>query len=155
MAVVGLLIINVSLLAFLVLKKPPMPPQGPGPAMNREEGPGKLIQQRLHLDKEQVEAYQKLISSHQDSIRNLDQQISEAKNELYETLADSSLSNSAGLENKLAELQKRVESVHYRHFLELKAICRPEQIDDFNKLTKELASLFGRERNKKGQQFQP
>ena len=44
----------------------------------------------------------------------------------------------------LADLQKQVESVHYAHFMDIKKICRPDQLSDFDKLTKELSRLFSR-----------
>ena len=44
----------------------------------------------------------------------------------------------------MCEIQKEIEKTHFQHFLEIKALCRPEQIEDFNLLSEELARIFAK-----------
>src|SRR6185436_8838903 len=81
-AVIGLLAINLGVLGFLFLRKPPM---HEGPGGPPEDRPKKIIIERLHFDKEQTAQYEQLISHHRDSIRDLDRQIRKAKSDLYST----------------------------------------------------------------------
>ena len=144
-AVLGLLIINIGILLFLFLRKPVHPPgdrpiQGKGATKN-------IIIELLNFDKEQVVQYEKLINLHQQSVKELDGQIRETKNQLYSTLASDAVISKDSLENKLGELQKQIEVVHYNHFSEIKRLCKPEQIEKFNSLSHELAKLFAPGRN--------
>ena len=39
-------------------------------------------------------------------------------------------------------LQKEVEMINYDHFSDIRALCRPDQMDNFNTLAQELAQIF-------------
>ena len=141
-AVVGLFLLNAGIITFMFLRTPPRPGEDRPPL--RKEEPRKAIVQLLHFDKEQEDQYTELIDRHQALIRDLDDKIAETKNELYQTLSSENTAVKDSLLLTLADLQKQVESVHYGHFQEIKKICRPDQLRDFDKLTKELSSLFSR-----------
>jgi len=142
-AVIGLLFINIGILAFLFLHKPVPPPDRP----MRGEGPKNIIIERLHFDKEQVAQYEKLIEQHQQSLRELDGQIRMIKNQLYSTLANNSNTGKDSLQAKLGEIQKQIEAAHYNHFNEIKKLCKPEQLENFNALTQDLAKFFAPGKN--------
>jgi len=144
-AVIGLLLINLGILAFLFFNKQMHPPGG-GP-MGKEDGPKKIIIERLHFDKEQVSQYEKLIESHRQKIGEMDRQIKETKNQLYSTLASDPASGKDSLQKRLGEIQKQIETLHYNHFEEIKKICKPEQLEYFNSLTKDLAKFFAAGKN--------
>jgi periplasmic protein CpxP/Spy len=140
MAVIGLLLINIGILAFLFLSKPMHSPiDGP---RGKGEGPKLIIIEKLHFDKEQVTQYEKLIDLHQKTVRELDGQIRETKNQLYATLAAENDKNTDSLQNKLGEIQRQIESAHYNHFEEIKKLCKPGQTEYFKNLTGELAKFF-------------
>jgi dsDNA-binding SOS-regulon protein len=141
-AVIGLFLLNAGIITFMFLRNPLRPDEGRPPV--RKEAPRKAIVQMLHFDKEQADQYKELIDLHQALIRNLDDKIAETKNELYQTLSTENTAAKDSLLLTLANLQKQVESVHYGHFQDIKKICRPDQLPDFDKLTKELAGLFSR-----------
>lgn len=143
-AVVGLLLINIGILAFLFLRKPVPPPDRP---MRGGEGPKNSIIERLHFDKEQIAQYEKLIEQHQQNIRELSGQVRKTKNQLYSTLATDADTNKDSLENKLGELQRQIESVHYSHFTDIKKLCKPGQLESFNALTQDLAKFFAPGKN--------
>jgi periplasmic protein CpxP/Spy len=143
-AVIGLLAVNIGIVGFLAMRKPPMPQEG-GPGV-KKEGPKKTIIERLHFDKEQVAAYETIIIEHQKSVKGLKDSISNTKNNLYQSLKTETFAGKDSLIAILSDLQKRIESVHYDHFIQIKKICRPEQIEAFNKLTNELAFYFTTEK---------
>lgn len=120
--------------------RPPMRNDGRPPM--KKAGPRKIIADQLHFDKEQVIAYEKLIETHQASIHALDDSILIAKNNLYQTLQDEMFTGKDSLVNRLGALQKQVELVHYEHFTAIKALCKPDQLDRFNKLSNDLARFF-------------
>ncbi len=144
-AVIGLLLINIAIVGFLLLRKPPHFSQGRPPMAN--EGPKQVIIERLNFNARQTTDYDKLITSHQVSIRALEDSISLLKNNLYQTLNDESSAGKDSIINRLGEIQTQIELTNYNHFEALKKICRPDQLDKFSKLTTELAHFFA---SKKG-----
>jgi periplasmic protein CpxP/Spy len=143
-AVVGLLLTNATMLGFLLFKKPaaPMGAMSPG----KGEGPKKIIIERLHFNSDQVKQYELLITSHRKAIRLLKDSIGETKNELYRSLQTDNFSGKDSLTDLLSTLQKRIETVHYDHFAQIKKLCTPEQQEAFNALTHDLAFYFTTER---------
>lgn len=123
------------MLGLFVLSKPIFKPQGPR----------KIIIERLKLDNAQIETYDLYISQHRKAIRQTEDQIHQLKNELYKTLN----TNSDTLQRniliaKLGALQMNIEKIHIRHFEEIRDLCKPEQKDNFENLTSEIATLFAR-----------
>ena len=52
---------------------------------------------------------------------------------------------------QIGELQENIEVAHYNHFIKLKALCKGDQVEKFNELSKELAKIFkSRHRSHKG-----
>ena len=142
-AVVGLLLINISVVAFLFFRKAPLPPMPtPGRPGIEQTGPKNIIVEKLHFDKGQVALYEVLIEQHQGKIRPLNDSISLAKKELYATLNSENFAGKDALIARLGLLQRQVELTHYEHFTGIKAICKPEQKEYFDELTKELAMFF-------------
>ncbi len=139
-AVIGLLIINLCVVAFLLLRKPPHRPDGKPPMT--QTGPKKIIIERLHFDREQSAQYEGLIEKHQAVIKSLNDSIKIAKNDLYSSLTNENFTGKDSLIVSLGLLQRKVEMTHYDHFASIRNLCKPEQIEDFKKLTKELARFF-------------
>jgi protein CpxP len=133
---IGLLITNLLLVCFIFFKKP-MP--------SEHEGPKHLIIERLSFDKNQSKKYDGLIKWHRKEIENTNQNILGLKNQLYGSLAqDSSAIDKDSLINAIGQLQVKIESIHFKHFQDIKKLCKPNQIDAFNDLSKELAALFSK-----------
>lgn len=134
MIAIGLLISNLVLVGFIMLRKPkhPMP-----------QGPKKMVIEKLHFDDKQVEQYEVIIQEHQKNIRKADDDIIKYKNALYQTLTKSdNESEKDSLINQIANVQKEIEDIHFNHFLEIKKLCKPEQQKYFEDLTKEIEGLF-------------
>jgi periplasmic protein CpxP/Spy len=143
-AVIALFLINIITLSFLFFKgpRPEGRPEG-RPDGRPKHSPSEIVINELNFDKEQIEAYEKLIQEHSLKINDLDQKINETKNRLYLELA--SKENDSKKDSILTILNKytsEVEQVHFDHFLEIKKLCKPEQLDNYNKLILDLSSIF-------------
>ncbi len=139
-AVIALLLLNFGTLGFLLItgaKQEGRPPR---------HNPKQIIIEKLNLDATQQEAYQKLIDWHRSTIDSLDQQIRETKNKLYSQLAQNKVDTKVkdSLILVLANDQKRIEQTHFKHFQDIKNICKPEQLIKFKSLTEELSRIFGK-----------
>ncbi|NOT36612.1 MAG: periplasmic heavy metal sensor [Saprospiraceae bacterium] len=130
----GLLLANIVLIWFLLSHKPPHP---------KRENPKKVIVEKLHLDKQQTNDYEKLIQDHQGNIQKSEQQIALLKNQLYSRLNDEQRTNEVdSLIAEIGKVQINIEQIHYNHFLDIKNLCKPEQLKDYNELTSKIANLF-------------
>ncbi len=118
---------------------------------HRGEGPKKLIVEKLHLDQQQQAEYEKLIHWHRGTIDQLDNQILETKNRLYLQLLKTNVDAKAedSLINVIVGYQKQIEQTHFKHFEDIKKICKPEQMEYYYDLTTELTTLFSKPRRPK------
>jgi hypothetical protein len=44
--------------------------------------------------------------------------------------------------------QKQIEQLHFKHFQDIKSICKTSQLQDFNVLTQELGKMFSNQNSK-------
>lgn len=133
--ITGLLISNILLLIF-ALK--PSGPRGFDP-----DRPRNIIIGRLKLDEEQVRRYDELIQAHRAEIAAKDREIMRCKSELYTYLTqDKGPAPLDSLSGKIGQLQQEVEKIHYAHFLEIRALCRPDQLPAFDALSGDIAGIF-------------
>lgn len=107
--------------------------------------PREIIIEKLGFDENQVTAYDVIIKEHQTNIRNKEEQIMNVKKQLYFLVGDNIENNlKDSLIKQLGNLQMDIENIHYNHFVEIKKICKPEQMERFNQLLDEIAILFSR-----------
>ena len=131
---IGLLLSNILLIGFILMKKP---------LHRRGGGPGKIIIERLNFDENQTKKFRKLIHEHQAGMKESREKIFRAKNALYHSLTEESKQQTKdSLIGIISEGQKKIENLHYNHFLDIKNLCREDQMDNFEKLSSELAHLF-------------
>ncbi|AWH85967.1 hypothetical protein HYN59_12990 [Flavobacterium album] len=132
--IVLLLVINAATLGFVYFKAGPPP---------RHPEPKQVIAEMLHFDESQQHQYEEKIAWHRTRINELDGKIRKAKEQLYETLADNNSLKKDSLTQVLTELHKEIEETHYKHFSDIKSICKPEQQIYYKQLILDLPHLFG------------
>lgn len=142
---IALLCLNLTLLGMMYLHRP----AGPHPdGMHlKEQGPKKIIIERLDLKDDQVKQYDILIDQHQSSIKDLDAKIKITKHDLYATLSDPASTKADSILQKLNKLHAQIEKLHYDHFKSIRALCHEDQLKAYNRLTAELAHLFQPNKN--------
>lgn len=138
--VIVLVVLNVSVICFFLVSRAHH-------SSEMQEGPRRIIIEKLHLDAMQQEKYAKLIIVHRKKIKQLEQEIRKNKELLYSQLAqpEINVNSKDSLIVVLGNLQKGIEITHFEHFQELKKICTtPAQLDDYKLLTLELGKLFSK-----------
>ncbi|MFM9943788.1 MAG: hypothetical protein ACKVQB_01005, partial [Bacteroidia bacterium] len=86
---------------------------------------------------------------HRSEIRNSDQQMLELKHDLYASLTiDNASEIKDSLIHEIGRLQVKVETIHYKHFQDIKSLCKPEQLKYYESLTSEITELFPRTQNR-------
>lgn len=138
-----LLVSNLALLYFLIQK--------PKNSFHQNR-PKNIITEKLQFDDQQIVSYQKLIDQHRKDIRENDIKILTIKNELYSYLNNKgSASTIDSLISEIGLTQKQIEEIHFNHFLDIKALCKPEQLSNFYSLTEELTEIINQNRHLKHQ----
>lgn len=139
-SVIVLLILNISTLAFFVFSGNQLH------GFNKRIEPKEIIIKKLGFDEQQVKEYQELIHWHRGNIDILQEQIKNTKQNLYSELVKPEVDNKTkdSLVNKLANIQKEIENTHFKHFQDIKKLCKKEQLDRFSDLTTELAKIFSK-----------
>lgn len=145
-AVIALFLLNICILAFLFLNEGKVGPKG-------RRMPREILIDKLHFDKNQIKEYDKIIMKHQQAIRVTDDSIRSSRNELYQLLNTDpiDLVKRDSLYLKFASFQKQIETTHFNHFIEIKNICKQEQMLDFKILTEELTKIFNNGRKPKNE----
>ncbi len=139
--IIALLISNLLIIGFLVVRPKPM--HGPN-------GPRNLIIEKLQFDATQIEQYEELISVHRKEIKNLNNDIFQDKKTLYSYLnQDNKTSNVDSLITAISLLQSQVEKTHYNHFQDIRNICKPNQLKNYEELTTEISHIFNSPKPKK------
>ncbi|MCB9359690.1 MAG: hypothetical protein H6587_11640 [Flavobacteriales bacterium] len=134
-SVVTLAALNIVLIVILTLGHSSRPP-------HKMRSPKQIVIEKLHFDASQIEAYEKLILEHQEAIIQKEEEMKYAKGALYHSLSSDNQDEKDELITKINIIQRGFEELHYNHFLDIKKLCKPEQIKDYNKLTNELARIF-------------
>lgn len=133
-AVIALIILNICTLGFFVSKAPKRP---------KFKQPKKVVIQKLKFDTEQVNLYNELIKSHSEKVNALDNQIINDKKELYKLLSQPNNSNKVDSITTAISLHiTEIEKTHFNHFVAIKTLCKKDQLQDFNNLSKELTQIF-------------
>jgi len=139
-SVIVLLVLNVGTLGSLLFSGPKHRPDFD------HKRPQEIIIERLHLNQKQQKEYQKLIRWHRGTIDSLDDQIRNTKNRLYLQLLKTNVDVVAkdSLIAVLAASQRQIEETHFKHFEDIKKLCKPEQLEDYYDLTQELSRIFSK-----------
>jgi hypothetical protein len=131
----GLLISNLILLGFWLYKPS---------YFNRSTSPRAKVIATLSFDSKQINAYDQLIKEHRKSIHTIDLQIRRFKHQLYAHLLDAS-ANTNSIDSLIREInhcQYKIEQIHYVHFVAIKKLCRPDQLDEFQVLSNQIGRIF-------------
>jgi hypothetical protein len=137
-----LLLTNIATLSIYWLKKPDHdggPGRDPG---NREKKMGQFMVDQMKFDTTQEASYWKLRDSMiaiqkpvMDSIRN-------SKKRFFDLLNQPGTTDATLIAhtNEIADLQKKLDLVTFRHFQKVRGICRPDQLQKFDTVIKEIVN---------------
>jgi hypothetical protein len=144
--IIVLLLANLGLLLFMTMN-PLHPRNGMQNKFNENEPKNRIIK-RLGFNEEQSELFSVLARAHRDTTIKFDEKIKVDKKLLFSLLAETTpnIAIADSLTSNIARSQKQIELLHFNHFKKVKALCKGEQIEKFNTLSKDLARLFDRKK---------
>lgn len=130
-----LLVLNAVTLFFLLNKKD-SPKNKPGGGRPYSE----YLTKQLNLDTLQVAQLKELRDKHKEELGNLwkeDRELQEAKFVLLKEGSTDSVKLDS-IVTLIVANKKKFELAFHNHFLQIRALCRPEQVELFNKTLDEM-----------------
>lgn len=109
----------------------------------RAEGPRNEIIKELHFDKHQIMLYDDLIKKHREDIRGTEQKLNNLKSAYFLQLNTNrqSMQKDSVLQ-LIGKMAMEKEQINYKHFEDIRKICKPNQLPDFKNLVNQLNDLF-------------
>jgi hypothetical protein len=132
LAILSLVIINISVLGWISFGHPPADNQPPQPAE---------IAKRLDFDKSQRAIFQTLKKEHFDQINPIRDDIAKRRERLFQAIKNETLSDSL-MKIEIAALAQAIETNEYqtfKHLQKIRTICTPIQKQLFDE---EILPLF-------------
>jgi periplasmic protein CpxP/Spy len=111
------------------------------PIKGHRHEPKHRIVEALNLTSDQLVAYDSLIVGHRQAIVSLENKIVSARGEWYKQIANGGMAQDS-VAYEIALFQQQIELVHYRHFVDIRQLCRGDQLNNFDQLSTELPALF-------------
>lgn len=136
------MLLNLLLITFLYLGKPPK---------RMHKAPREIISERLGFDENQTKEFQDLILIHQSEAHPLLREIKESKTALYKGISDENQEFNDSISQFIGGKFVELEKAHFDHFLGIKKICKPEQAEKFEELSKDFSKIFSPRRPRRKQ----
>jgi hypothetical protein len=137
-AVVALVATNLLLIGSMLFHR-----FGPPPRHGRAR---EMVIRELHFDRSQIRDYDKLIRWHRSHIDRAEHRIMDLKLELYRTLDENpGADKTQPLMDSIGEIQVEIEHIHYKHFQDIRRLCRPDQLEDYDDAIRKITDIFRHE----------
>ncbi len=137
--VIFLTVLNGAVLFYFISKE-----QAPEP-----EPPDRIIVEALQFDDQQLAEFDRLKGDHHRKMVALNNRFRLTMGNYFLTLQTNNIGKDS-LEQLNADIEKERLSITYAHFVDLKKMCRADQLEKFNAFLPELIRLVGTPRPKKG-----
>lgn len=108
--------------------------------------PSEFLIQQLKLDAQQQKQFQQLVAEHQQAVRSLRQAMKEKKEALYQLLKSNATDSSATVAaTAIGATMQSIDLATYQHFKKLRAICKPDQQQQFDAIILDVVSMMHRQ----------
>lgn len=122
-----LLVLNISILSFFFLTKPPGPRPGPGHL-------GQRVIKTLQLDQEQGVSFQKSAHQHGAQMEVLNEEQRSLLLPYFQSIIDTTQQiNKEAILQQVQVLERNKIEFTYQHFEEIKALLKPDQNPNFDR----------------------
>lgn len=131
-AVLGLLLLNLGILAMIWFR--PGPPHGPG------ERPDAFLIRELSLNAEQVAKFQELKEAHHSAMVELQKKDRHLHDEFFQLLKGDTpdRSGAIALSDSMSAIRVQMEMLTFDHFAEVRKLCTPEQQKKFSEIIDDM-----------------
>lgn len=138
-AVIGLLILNTATLTFLWLNRHHPPQPGQGHDRNGRPPAAAFLINQLDFDENQTATYDRLRIAERKAKDSLQVVLREKREALFRGIVSNDTSKIA----EIGEIQMEFDRSTFRHFQEVRTLCRPEQQVKFDQVIGEVLQMMG------------
>jgi protein CpxP len=137
-----MLVINITVIAFLLIGPPAHPQRGPSGAHQRDLKDE--ISNGLQLNEEQRHQYLEMAVEHREELRIIERSQKELASQYlgFLKLTEVSDNEMAEVLSRLSQLESAKIDATYEHFEELKKLCTASQLADFDKIMDQVISVL-------------
>ena len=137
--IILLILLNLSTMAMLWMTRYQKP--AIRPPKNGDRATEQFLQQELGLTDEQARQFEELRQEHFQESKPIVEAMQQLKRELLEEVFASAPESETmqNIAEQIGTRQAELETLRYRHFLELKSLCQPEQVQKFRALFHEIS----------------
>jgi protein CpxP len=129
-AVIGLLLLNFSTLAFIWFHHPP------GPHGPEHGNVAEYLIHELKLNDEQVKKFEELKENHHEKIEKIQHELRELHKDFFNLMKTDSVDSLKvnSVAETISSKQKEIELVTFNHFADVRKICTAEQKKIFDNI---------------------
>ena len=111
-----------------------------------------FVTKELQLDKQQQETYAALRDEHQQGMKMIQDCMRIVKDSFFSLLKDPAATDAVIMQNsrKAGDIEQQVELFTFRHFQKLRAICKPDQQQKFDKIIQDVLQRMGKPKGRPG-----
>ena len=99
----------------------------------------RILQERLSFSDEQMAAFELAKDKHHQASQQLQEESRKLKNELFDQITTDNEDAARDISKRIGENKEALEWLTYEHFKELRAICKEDQLDEFDEIIKRIA----------------
>ena len=150
-----LLVANIAtIIVFWTMKAtPPPPPNTP----KQPAPPASFLTKELNFTSAQQRQFEQLRNEHQQQVHSLRDSMRVAKDLFFglmnnDKVSDEDLQNAAA---KASNYQQQMDIITFKHFKKVKAICTPEQQQNFDKIIQQVIRQIAPRPERHGRQPGP
>ncbi|MDB4162010.1 hypothetical protein N9772_06565 [Bacteroidia bacterium] len=130
------LLINLMLVGFMLTKG--------GKRGQHKNSPKEIIITRLNLDSNQRTAYEVKVQEHRSLVNNTREKIRAEKSKLNSLLKTGNREQADSFSAVIAGLHREMELGFFNHLMDIKSICKPEQMDNYTTLVDDINTIFSK-----------
>ncbi|RYY61817.1 MAG: periplasmic heavy metal sensor [Chitinophagaceae bacterium] len=117
----------------------------------KSKGATELLKEQVGFSQEQLDRYKQLRDQQRETIRPMYERMRNTKDSLFRLLSDTAVSDGRldDITGNIGSQQKSLDLLTFRHFSELRKICRPEQRVAYDSMVVQLFRRMGKPQKSK------
>lgn len=132
-----LLLTNLALVAFFVLKKEPQKREAET-RQSRSSVMKGLLKDSVGFTEQQLQQFDSIKTQHEQNLKPLFENMREAKLAFYRQMNASNDSAAIVASNAIGETQKAVDLAFFKYFQNVRMLCTPEQLTSYDTIVQRV-----------------
>lgn len=140
-----LLLTNIGVLAYFLWYR------DGGNEPFKPNGASELLKEQVGFSKEQIDEYKQLRDRQRETIRPMYEDMRLKKDSLFHLLSDTAVSQEKLelITDRIGQNQKSIDLLTFRHFSELRRLCKPSQLVAYDSMVVQMFRKMGKPQQRK------